>query len=219
MLATAAMAVLVAGCNQSNTSGPNGAASTEATNTVAPTPGTGTSYGGGTNLTAPVPNSDPAASAETDTTTTVRNKTTTTMDNLKEDAANLWEKSKNATTNAAMETWTDIQDTLSSTENYSYDKKAEYVTRAQADLAALDQKIDGLTNRLVNASDNVKTGAQPQIDNVRSQRSDLDKKLDDVRNATPSDWDEAKKAFKDSYDQAKASVKQAWKQVSAATGP
>jgi hypothetical protein len=121
-------------------------------------------------------------------------------------ATNAWEKTKEGTTNA----WAEIKESLSSTADYSYDKKQEFLTAATNDLAVLDQRIQDVSDRAANASDSVKADAQAKLQDLRAKRAALDQKMDDVRNSTETNWTDVKTAFRTSYDDVKSSVKTTW---------
>ncbi len=139
---------------------------------------------------------------------------TSTTENLKSGATNAWAETKEITTNAlegmregttnawantkyvATNTWANITESLGAAQDYTYDKKAAFVTGAQTDLNALDQKIQGLPNN---------TDAS-----LHDKRVALDGKLTDVENATADNWDAAKTAFENSYADVKDAVKQDW---------
>jgi hypothetical protein len=139
------------------------------------------------------------------------------LQNAKEVATNAWQDTKDATTNAwakvkegTTNAWADIKDSMQTTKDYTYDKKDAFVASASADLDALDQKIKELSDKAATTSDSVKADAQTKLQDVRDKRAALDKKLDDVKNATEADWNDAKTAFQNSYDDVKNSLKQAW---------
>lgn len=137
-----------------------------------------------------------------------------TAENIKDGVTNAWEKTREATTNVVAEVqagttnawantksavtnaWADIKESLGAADNYTYDKKVEFVTGAQADLNALDQKIQALSGN-ADAS-------------LHDKRVALDQKFTDVENATQDNWDTAKTAFEKSYADVKNSVKQDW---------
>ena len=149
-----------------------------------------------------------------DENTTGDTNVTSMADNIQAGATNAWEKTKEATTNAmadmqegttnawahtkyaATNAWTNIKESLGATEDYTYDKKDAFVTGAQADLTALDQKMQALS---ANADAS-----------LHDQRAALDQKLTDVKNATQDNWNDAKTAFENSYNDVKNSVKQDW---------
>ena len=128
------------------------------------------------------------------------------LQNAKELATNAWQKTKTATVAA----WTDIKESLGSANDYTYDKKDEFVSKANADLAALDQKIKDWSDNAANASDSMKADMQAKLKTLNDKRAALDQKLDDVKNATAANWDAAKTAFKDSYEDVKDSLKNMW---------
>ncbi|HEY3931161.1 MAG TPA: hypothetical protein VGM58_02205 [Verrucomicrobiae bacterium] len=125
---------------------------------------------------------------------------------VKEGATNAWATTKEATTNA----WTDIKDSFQSTKDYTYDRKDDFVSSANADLNALDQKLQELSDKAANASDSVKAEAQTKIQDLRTQRAALNTKLDNVKNATEANWDDARNDFNNAYEDLKNSLKQMW---------
>jgi hypothetical protein len=169
ILAALAGAILATGCKQSNTAGENTASDTNITSTTE-------------NIKEGVSN----AWAKT------KEVATNALSDVKEGTTNAWANTKYAATNA----WTDIKESLGSTEDYTYDKKDEFVTGAQADLNALDQKIQALAGN-ADAS-------------LHDKRAALDQKLTDVKNATQDNWNDAKTAFENSYTAVKNSIKQDW---------
>lgn len=132
--------------------------------------------------------------------------TTNAVEKTKEVTTNAWEKTKTATVAA----WTDIKESLGSTNDYTYDKKDEFVSKANADLAALDQKIKDWSDNAANASDSMKADMQAKLKTLNDKRAALDQKLDDVKNATAANWDAAKTTFKNSYEDVKDSLKNMW---------
>lgn len=169
MLAALAGAILATGCKQSDTTDQNA--------------------NGGTNVTSTTDNlKDDATNAWAKT----KEITTNTLAGVEEGTTNAWANTKYAITNA----WANFTESLGTNQDYPYDKKDAFVTGAQADLNALDQKIQALSSN-ADAS-------------LHDQRAALDQKLADVQNATADNWDKAKTAFENSYAELKHSVKQDW---------
>jgi hypothetical protein len=169
ILAALAGAILATGCKQSNTADENTT--------------------GDTNVTSTAENIKNGVTNAWEKTEEV---TTNALADVKEGTTNAWANTKYAATNA----WTNIKESLGSTEDYTYDKKDAFVTGAQADLNALDQKIQALSGN-ADAS-------------LHDKRAALDQKLTDVKNATQDNWNDAKTAFENSYADVKNSVKQEW---------
>jgi hypothetical protein len=139
------------------------------------------------------------------------------LQNAKEVATNAWQDVKDSTSNAwsnvkagTTNAWADLQDSMQATKDYSYDKKDAFVASASADLNTLDQKINELADKSATASDSVKADAQTKLQELRDKRGVLDKKLDNVKNATEADWNDVKAGFQNSYDDVKGSLKQDW---------
>jgi predicted nucleic acid-binding Zn-ribbon protein len=136
------------------------------------------------------------------------------------DATNAWQKTKEATTNAwqdvktgSANAWEDMKDSMSSAANDTYDQKDAFVAAANSDLAALDVKIQKLSDKMATASDNAKADAQTKMQDLREKRAALDQKLTDLKNSTDANWNDAKTSFQSAYDDAKASVKAAWQSL------
>jgi hypothetical protein len=83
----------------------------------------------------------------------------------------------------------------------------------------LDQKIGVLSDKVASISDSSKADAQAKLQDLQSQRAALDKKLDDVKNATQADWNDAKTAFENSYNDTKNSLKQTWQWLNGKLNP
>src|SRR5665213_3560720 len=143
ILAALAGAILATGCKQSNTADENTTGDTNVTSTAE-------------NLKTIVTN----ARDET------KEVTTNALTDVKEGTTNAWAHTKYAVTNA----WTNIKESLGATEDYTYDKKDEFVTGAQADLNALDVK---------NATQDTWNDAKTAFANSYA----------DVKNSVKQDWD------------------------------
>ena len=87
--------------------------------------------------------------------------------------------------------------------DYTYAQKAEFVATMQAQLAALNQDLDQLSAKVDKSSDAVKAEAKPKLQALRDQVAQLNKQLDDAKNATESTWDSVKSGFSKAYDATK----------------
>jgi len=143
------------------------------------------------------------------------NTTSSVLSGAQQGITNAWTKTKEATAQG----WEDVKDSIGATGDYTYDRKNEFVTQAQADLKTLDLKIQALTTRAAAASDPVKTDAQARLQNLHDERTALDKKLDDVKSATPDNWNDVKTAFVNSYSEAKNTLKQTGQWLNSKTNP
>jgi len=93
--------------------------------------------------------------------------------------------------------------------DYTYAQKAQFVERMQGQLAALKQDLDQLTAKVDKSSDAVKAEAKPKLQALRDQTTQLNKQLDEVKNATESTWDNVKNGFKKAYESSKDGFQQA----------
>jgi hypothetical protein len=142
------------------------------------------------------------------------------LDNLKSTASNVWEKTKDATTNTlgnmktgATNAWNGLKDSLQSAADYTFDKKDGYVASAQASLDSMDQKIKDLSDKAAAAADAAKADAQAKLQAVNEKRTELGAKFDKMKAATADSWDNAKTDFKNTYDDVNNMVNQAWQSL------
>jgi hypothetical protein len=145
------------------------------------------------------------------------NSVTQQLQNAKEAVSNAWEKTKETTTNAlasakegTTNAWAGAKESMQSAVDYTYGKKDAFVANANTELSELDQKMKELSDKAATASDSVKADAQTKLQELRDKRAALDKKFDDVKNATEANWNDVKAGFQNAYDNTKESLKQAW---------
>jgi cytochrome c556 len=93
--------------------------------------------------------------------------------------------------------------------DYTYAQKSAFVEIMQTQLAALNRDLDQLAAKVESSGDAVKTEAKPKLQALRDQTVQLNKHLDEVRNATESTWDSVKNGFKKAYESSKDGFQQA----------
>ena len=103
--------------------------------------------------------------------------------------------------------------------DYTYAQKAEFVSTMQAQLAALNRDLDQLSAKVDKSSAAIKAEAQPKLQVLRDQMAQLNKQLDEARNATESTWDSVKGGFKKAYEASKDGFQQARQWVSDKIAP
>jgi len=103
--------------------------------------------------------------------------------------------------------------------DYTFAQKAEFVTAMQAQLDALNKDLDQLSAKIDKSSDAVKAEAKPKLQALRDQVTQLNKQLDDAKNATESTWDSVKSGFSKAYDATKDGFNQARQWVSDKIAP
>jgi chromosome segregation ATPase len=118
------------------------------------------------------------------------------------------EKVKTETTQAAQDM-----------KNYTFAQKAEFVKTMQGQLDALNKDLDQLSAKIDSSSDAVKAEAKPKLQALRDQTAQLNKQLDDAKNATESTWDSVKSGFQKTYDATKDGFNQARQWVSDKIAP
>jgi ElaB/YqjD/DUF883 family membrane-anchored ribosome-binding protein len=103
--------------------------------------------------------------------------------------------------------------------DYTFAQKAEFVKQMQIQLDALNKDLDQLAAKIDSSSDAVKAEAKPKLQALRDQAAQLNKQLDDARNATESTWDSVKNGFKKAYEATKDGFNQARQWVSDKIAP
>ncbi len=70
--------------------------------------------------------------------------------------------------------------------DYTFAQKDEFVKSMQVQLDALNKDLDQLSAKIDSSSDAVKAEAKPKLQALRDQTAQLNKQLDDAKNATES---------------------------------
>lgn len=103
--------------------------------------------------------------------------------------------------------------------DYTYAQKSAFVATMQGQLAALNRDLDQLAAKIETSSDTVQAEAKPKLQVLRDQRAQLNKQLDEVKNATESTWESVKGGFNKAYESSKDEFNQARQWVSDKTAP
>jgi predicted nucleic acid-binding Zn-ribbon protein len=93
--------------------------------------------------------------------------------------------------------------------DYAFAQKAEFVTKMQGQLDALNKDLDQLSAKIESSSDTIKADAKPRLQALRDQSAGLTKQLDNARNATESTWDSVKATSQKAFDSTKDGFQQA----------
>ena len=84
--------------------------------------------------------------------------------------------------------------------DYTFQQKAEFSDKMKAQLAEINQNLDQLEAKIEKSSDSIKADAKPKLLAMREHKTQLDKQLDQVQNATESTWDNVKSGASKAYD-------------------
>ena len=103
--------------------------------------------------------------------------------------------------------------------DYTFAQKAEFVKTMQGQLDALNKDLDQLSAKIDSSSDAVKAEAKPKLQALRDQTAQLNKQLDEAKNATESTWDSVKNGFNKAYEATKNGFEQARQWVSDKLAP
>lgn len=97
------------------------------------------------------------------------------------------------------------KEAVESVKNYTYAQKEEFAQKIKTDMSKIKQQLDQLSTKVESSSIKAKQEAEAKMDALRDQFGKLDKKLDDVEDATESTWDDVKSGVQTGYDQVKQS--------------
>jgi len=114
---------------------------------------------------------------------------------------------------------TETKEAAQDMKDYTFAQKAEFVKQMQIQLDALNKDLDQLAAKIEKSSDAVKAEAKPKLQALRDQAAQLNKQLDEARNATESTWDSVKNGFKKAYEATKDGFNQARQWVSDKIAP
>jgi ABC-type transporter Mla subunit MlaD len=114
---------------------------------------------------------------------------------------------------------TETKEAAQDMKDYTFAQKAEFVEKMQGQLDALNKDLDQLSAKIDSSSDAVKAEAKPKLQALRDQAAQLNKQLEDARNATESTWDSVKNGFNKAYDATKDGFNQARQWVSDKIAP
>ena len=103
--------------------------------------------------------------------------------------------------------------------DYTFAQKAEFIKTMQGQLDALNKDLDRLSAKIDRSSDAVKAEAKPKLQALRDQAAQLNKQLDEAKNATESTWDSVKNGFNKAYETTKDGFNQARQWVSDKIAP
>jgi len=114
---------------------------------------------------------------------------------------------------------TETKQAVQDMKDYTFAQKAEFVEKMQGQLTALQLDLDQLTAKIDKSSDAIKAEAKPKLQALRDQAAQLNKQLEEARNATESTWDSVKTTFKKGYEATKDGFNQARQWVSDKIAP
>src|ERR1017187_10410619 len=94
---------------------------------------------------------------------------------------------KQQTTSQQIETVkTETKEAAQDMKDYTFAQKDEFVKQMRIQLDKLNQDLDQLSAKIDSSSDAVKAEAKPKLQALRDQTAQLNKQLDEARNATES---------------------------------
>ena len=114
---------------------------------------------------------------------------------------------------------TETKEAAQDMKDYTFAQKAQFVEKMQGQLTGLNCDLDQLAARIEKSSGAVKAEAKPKLQALRDQTAQLNKQLDEVKNATESTWDSVKNGFKKAYDALKEGFQQSRQWVSDKIAP
>ncbi len=103
--------------------------------------------------------------------------------------------------------------------DYTFAQRAEFTKQMGLQLAEINQELDQLAAKIEKSNDAAKAEAKPKLQALRDQTAQLNKQLDEVKNATESTWGEVKAGFHKGVNDLKASFQNARQWVSDKIAP
>ncbi len=103
--------------------------------------------------------------------------------------------------------------------DYTFAQKAEFTAKMQAQLAEINNDLDALAAKIEKSSEAAKAEAKPKLEALRGKADQLNKQLDEAKNATESTWDSVKATSKKAYAELKDGFMQARQWVSEKIAP
>ena len=114
---------------------------------------------------------------------------------------------------------TESKEAAQNMKDYTFAQKAEFTEMMQSQLAAINQDLDQLAAKIEKSSDAAKAEAKPKLQALRDETAQLNKQLDDIKNATESTWDNVKAGFKKGFSDLKEGFQNARQWVSDKIAP
>jgi len=98
---------------------------------------------------------------------------------------------------------TDTKAAAEDMKSYTFAQKGEFAAKMQAQLDALNKDFEQISAKIESSSDAVKAKAKPELQGLRDQVVQMNKQLENVRNATESTWESVKATSQKSFDSLK----------------
>src|SRR5690242_10094206 len=98
---------------------------------------------------------------------------------------------------------TDTKTAAQDMKSYTFAQKGEFVAKMQGQLDALNRDFEQISAKIESSSEEVKAKARPELQGLRDQTAQMNKQLENVRNATESTWESVKAASQKSFDSLK----------------
>jgi chromosome segregation ATPase len=114
---------------------------------------------------------------------------------------------------------TETTATAQEMKDYTFGQKNEFVSKMQSQLDALKKDLEQLSAKIESSSDAVKAEAKPKLQALRDETTQLNKQLDNARNATESTWDSVKEASQKALDSLKDGFQQSRQWISDKIAP
>jgi len=97
-----------------------------------------------------------------------------------------------------------LQEAAMQPRDYNFGQKTEFVMAMRTQLTELNASVDGVSMKIDKSSEAVQAEAKPKLAVLREKAAELNKKLDEIANATLPTWNvmktETEKAFADFKD-------------------
>lgn len=113
----------------------------------------------------------------------------------------------------------ETRDTVPDLKDYTYAQKETFVAKMQAKVTEINRDLDELSTKVDKAPESVQAEARPKIQVLRDQSAQLDRQLDEAKNANESTWNDIKNGTNKAYESFKDSWQQSRQWVSEKIAP
>jgi prefoldin subunit 5 len=99
-----------------------------------------------------------------------------------------------------------VGDARQDLEAYTYEQRTQFIASMETELEAINESIDELALRIERSGAEAKAAATPRLNELRNEARLLQNRLDEVKEATDSNWNTVKASTRETYDNLKQNL-------------
>ena len=97
-------------------------------------------------------------------------------------------------------------DATRDSETYTYEQRTQFIASMETELEAINDSIDELAQRIERSGAEAKAVATPRLNELRNEARLLQNRLDEVKEATDSNWNTVTASTRETYDNLKQNL-------------